>query len=296
MSIRILIAGANGQVGTSLQSYLSNSPHLSIPLNRQELDITKASAVLASVSHLKPDVIVNTAAYTAVDKAESDVEYARMVNTEGAKNLAAAASSIGIPIIHLSTDYVFDGEKRTPYSEDDEPSPQSVYGATKLAGEQAVVEGNKKHIILRTSWVFGEHGNNFVKTMLRLGTTRSSLNVVDDQHGAPTYAGDIAAAIVSIAEQICTQDKTTWGTYHYSGFPYVTWCGFAKTIFSNAQKNGLIAAHRPQIVPIKTDAYPTIAKRPADSCLNCEKIKAVFGIEPSNWAGAIADLTSYIER
>ena len=292
--MRLLITGANGQVGHSLVQQLQHRPDTTLlALDRQGLDITDRAAVLAAVEAFRPDFIFNAAAHTAVDKAESEPEAAAAINQHGARHLAEAAHAVGAVMLHISTDYVFDGQSHEPYREDDATAPQGVYGQSKLAGEQAVQTACPRSIILRTAWVFGEHGHNFVKTMLRLGAQRDTLGIVADQHGAPTYAGDIAAALIRIAEQLAAGQSTAYGVYHFSGSPYVSWHQFAAAIFEQAQAQGLLAVV-PTLNVITTADYPTPAKRPANSCLNLNKIQTAFGITPSNWQAALADLKPYL--
>lgn len=288
---KFLITGANGQVGYCLTQKLQNKAEI-LALDRDKLDITDRDAVFQTVQQFLPDVIINAAAYTAVDRAESEIELAEAINVNGAIYLAEAAAEIDALMLHISTDYVFDGQGSQPYQENNPVAPQSVYGNTKLAGEIAVQNANPKSVILRTAWVFGEHGNNFVKTMLRLGKERDSLGVVADQIGSPTYAGDIADALINIAEQILNGKQNAYGIYHFSGQPYVSWHGFAEAIFQQAVLQKILAK-APLVNAISTADYPTPAKRPANSRLNLNKIKQVFGIEPSDWRKALGNLQSY---
>ena len=290
--MKVLITGKNGQVGSCLVSQLSNMTEINfLALSREELDITNAEQVSKIVNEYKPSVIINAAAYTAVDKAESEVELANAINNLGPKNLAKAAAQVNAAIIHISTDYVFAGNKDSLYTEADEVNPQGVYGQTKLAGEQSVAQECDAHIILRTAWVFSEYGNNFVKTMLRLAQTRNTLGVVGDQFGGPTYAGDIAKAIVSIAQQL-QQGSTKFGVYNYSGYPHVSWQEFASEIFEKAFAKNLIQS--PVTVnSILTADYPTPAKRPANSKLDCSKITTDFSIQPSDWKAALNTIQQY---
>ncbi|WP_439238467.1 dTDP-4-dehydrorhamnose reductase [Lonepinella sp. BR2919] len=289
--MKFLITGCKGQVGFQLLKQLSGKADV-LALDRDELDITDKKAVFQTVSEWQPDVIVNAAAHTAVDRAESEPELAHAINCVGAENLALAANAINAVILHISTDYVFDGTKSEPYIETDSVNPQSVYGKTKLDGEIAVANANPRHIILRTAWVFGEHGNNFVKTMLRLAQSRDELGIVADQFGAPTYAGDIAKALIRIAFTILEGSKA-YGVYHFSGSPYVNWAEFAKEIFAQATLQNLIKK-APHINTISTADYPTPAKRPANSRLDLSKIKATFGIDPSDWRKALNNIQAYV--
>ncbi len=288
---KYLITGANGQVGSQLVAQLSGKAEV-FAADRNELDITDRERVLQTVRQFRPDFIINAAAHTAVDKAESEPELAHAINATGAENLAIAAQEVGATILHISTDYIFDGKGETPYRETDPVAPQSVYGASKLAGEQAVQAACERHIILRTAWVFNEQGGNFVKTMLRLGASRDTLGVVADQFGSPTYAGDIAAALITICKKINNQSNV-YGVYHFSGSPYVSWHGFAAEIFAQAVAQGVLSK-APTLNAITTADYPTPAVRPANSRLDCGKIYATFGIEPSDWRKALLNVQAYV--
>ncbi|ULJ60966.1 dTDP-4-dehydrorhamnose reductase [Wielerella bovis] len=290
--IKYLITGANGQVGSQLVAQLQSKAEI-LATDRDTLDITDKQAVFQAAQTFRPHFIINAAAHTAVDKAESERDLAHAINCTGAENLALAAQNVGATILHISTDYVFDGKGETPYRETDPVAPQSVYGETKLAGEIAVQAACERHIILRTAWVFNEQGGNFVKTMLRLGASRDSLSVVADQFGSPTYAGDIAAALISICEQIHAGKTNAYGVYHFSGSPYVSWHGFAAEIFAQAVAQGVLPK-APVLNAITTVDYPTPASRPANSRLDCGKIQAVFGIETSDWRKVLLDLKDYV--
>ncbi|WP_373778043.1 dTDP-4-dehydrorhamnose reductase [Glaesserella sp.] len=289
---KFLITGAKGQVGHCLVKQLEGKAEL-LALDRDELDITDKAAVFKTVQTFQPDVVINAAAYTAVDRAESETKLADAVNRIGAQHLAEAAKHINAVMLHISTDYVFNGENRSAYKENDQTAPQSVYGITKLAGEAAVLQANPRSIILRTAWVFGEHGHNFVKTMLRLARTRDSLAVVDDQIGGPTYAGDIATALIEMAEQILAGKTDVFGIYHFSGKPYVSWNEFAQAIFEQANLQKILEK-RPLVNRITTQEYPTPAKRPANSCLDLSKIKHTFNIDPSDWRTALQNIKRYL--
>jgi dTDP-4-dehydrorhamnose reductase len=291
--MKILVTGANGQVGYCLQQALSRTQFETIALTREALDISDALAVDKIVNQIKPQIIINAAAYTAVDKAETDIEKAFAINRDGAANLAQAAQRIDAAIFHISTDYVFSGDKETSYIENDVTEPQGIYGKSKLEGEQAVAKNNGKHIILRTAWVFGEHGNNFVKTMIRLGNNRDTLGIVADQEGGPTYAGDIAKALIKIAQQYAARKSLAWGAYHYSGLPHVSWFGFAQHIFAEVEQTRLYNKATPQLNAITTADFPTPAKRPANSKLDCSKIEQAFGITASDWQLALKNISAY---
>ncbi|MBB1428472.1 dTDP-4-dehydrorhamnose reductase [Shewanella sp. SG44-2] len=290
--MKILITGKNGQVGRCLVDLLEAQTELTfLALDREELDITDPIQVDKIVTEFQPNIIINAAAYTTVDKAEQESELAFAINRYGPQNLALAANKINAAIIHISTDYVFDGDSAESYTESDVTSPQGEYGRSKLAGEHAVAQACPKHIILRTAWVFGEHGNNFVKSMLRLAKTRDTLGVVADQFGGPTYAGDIANAILVISKQIA-RNSHAYGIYHFSGFPHVNWHTFAERIFEIALDQNVLV--KPiQVNPITTLDYPTPAKRPANSRLNCDKIHNTFGIMQSDWQAALVRIKEY---
>ncbi|MGL4958588.1 MAG: dTDP-4-dehydrorhamnose reductase, partial [Plesiomonas sp.] len=280
--MKILITGSLGQVGSCLVKQLQAQPGFEyLAVDREQLDITDEHAVSQIVNTFQPDVIINAAAHTAVDKAEQEAELSYAINRDGPHFLAKAANSVGAAMLHLSTDYVFAGDKLGKYTESDATNPQGIYGMSKLAGEQVVAAACPRHIILRTAWVFCETGNNFVKTMLRLAQTRDQLGVVADQFGGPTYAGDIAAALIQIAKALHCGDQH-YGIYHFAGQPHVNWYQFAVEIFTKAKAQGII--HKAIVVnAITSDQYPTPAKRPANSKLDCQKIEQVFGIKPSDW-------------
>ncbi|MFA0502597.1 dTDP-4-dehydrorhamnose reductase, partial [Vibrio sp. 10N.222.46.A1] len=255
-------------------------------LDREHLDITSQEAVNAIVAEFEPSIIINAAAHTAVDKAEEELDLSYAINRDGPKYLAQAAQSVGAAMLHISTDYVFDGDKVGEYAETDATNPQGVYGKSKLAGEIAVAQECKKHIILRTAWVFGENGNNFVKTMLRLANSYESLSIVGDQFGGPTYAGDIASALVTIAKAICNGETDRFGIYHFSGLPHVSWSQFAQAIFDEAVEQGVLKCS-PAVNSITTEEYPTLAKRPENSKLNTTLIRNTFGINASDWVSRL---------
>ena len=276
---QLLILGAQGQVGCAL---VTRARQAGIPcdaLGRAQCDITDRKAVERVIEAGR--IVVNCAAYTAVDQAESEVEAAHRVNMAGAENVAAACAAAGVPLIHLSTDYIFDGESREPIREDDPPRPLNVYGQSKLGGEIAVRRRLKFHIILRTSWIFSAHGPNFVKTILRLARTQSQLRVVDDQIGGPTAADDVAKAILCIAAISAKSGFANWGTYHFSGAPPTSWCEFARAI----------VAHRGVVVlPLATKDYPRPARRPLNAVLDCSRILKVFGITQPDWRTALVNV------
>ena len=293
--MRILITGCHGQVGSSLTEQLANYEDTEmLALDREHLDITNQDAVNVAVAEFEPTIIINAAAHTAVDKAEEEVELSYAINRDGPQYLAQAAQSIGAAMLHISTDYVFEGNKAGEYVETDTTNPQGVYGKSKLAGEIAVAEACNKHIILRTAWVFGENGNNFVKTMLRLAENRDALSIVGDQFGGPTYAGDITNALIQIAKRITQGDLVEYGVYHYSGLPHVSWFDFANVILDIAVERGVLA-NKPSLTSITTDQYPTPAKRPSNSRLRSEKITQDFSVKASDWKAALNNIQAYTE-
>jgi dTDP-4-dehydrorhamnose reductase len=282
--MKILVFGAGGQIGREVCRTAAPPRYAIVPLDRKVIDITKSAAVSAVLAREAPDLAVNLAAYTAVDRAESEPETAWAVNCAGAAHIAAACDESATPLIHLSTDYVFDGRKTGPYREEDAVGPLGVYGLSKEAGERAVRAALPRHVILRTAWVFGAHGANFVKTMLRLAAERPVLRVVADQRGCPTAAADVAAALMVIAGHI-ESGETKWGTYHFAGADAVSWHGFAEAILDLAAAQ---LAARPPVEPITTDQYPTPARRPMNSVLDCRKIEEAFGIPPPPWRVGLA--------
>lgn len=279
--MRILVTGSAGQVGTALQELAPAHGVEVIALDYQELDITDCPAVAETVRDSRPDVVINAAAYTAVDKAESEVDKAMAINADGAEYLAKACAAADIPFLHISTDFVFDGRKSGAYVETDALAPLNVYGRSKAEGEARVAAIAKKYIILRTAWVFGGE-QNFVNTMLRLGQSHKELNIVDDQKGGPTASRDIARALLRIAREVQAPGFDDYGLYHYCGAPAVTWFGFAEAIFKGRET--------PKLNPIPTEAYPVPAVRPKNSVLDCSRIKRVFNIDPSDWQTALSEI------
>src|SRR6516225_804619 len=284
--MKILVFGAGGQIGREVCRAAWFPRYTITPLDRKVIDITNGAAVSAVLAREAPDLVINLAAYTAVDRAESEPEAAWAVNCAGAAHIAAACDESATPLIHLSTDYVFDGRNTEPYREEDAVGPLGVYGRSKEAGERAVRAALERHVILRTAWVFGAYGANFVKTMLRLAAERPLLRVVADQRGCPTAAADIAAALMVIAEHI-ERGEAKWGTYHFVGADATSWHSFAEAIFDLAAPQ---LAARPQVEPITTDQYPTPARRPMNSVLDCRKIEEAFGVPPPPWRVALASV------
>lgn len=276
------VIGCNGQLGSEIKELSANLPIDFTFYDYPEIDITKKNELLEILRKDAPRVIINCAAYTAVDKAESEKDAALAVNANGVKNLAEVAEALDAWLIHVSTDYVFDGTSCRPYVETDTTNPQSVYGETKLQGEKNATSYSKG-IVIRTAWLYSTYGNNFVKTMLRLGKERESLNVVFDQIGTPTYARDLAKAILAAAEKAAaTNDTTLAGIYHYSNEGVCSWYDFTREIFDIER----IAC---KLSPIETTDYPTPAKRPHFSVFNKKKIKSAFGIEIPHWKHSLIE-------
>lgn len=278
----IAVVGAQGQVGTELCREAEKMAITVHALGRHDLDITNPVAVNDCVARLSPTVVINAAAYTAVDKAEQESELAFAVNETGADNLARACQQENIPLLHISTDYVFDGAKPGPYCESDPASPLGAYGQSKWQGEEKIRAALTAHIILRVAWVFGAHGHNFVKTILRLSQSHEQLRIVDDQKGGPTSAQSIAKTLLQLATQYREHGSLKWGTYHYCGQPATTWCGFAKQIVSQAGELNMLEKAI-TVLPITTDEYPTPAKRPMNSVLDSTMLTANFAITPPDW-------------
>ena len=275
----VLVTGANGQLGQAIQSIVEKFPDIEFEFcDSEKLDITDYDNVNAVFNEFIPDYCINAAAYTAVDKAESEPEKAYSINVLGTQNLAKICKMNNTVLLHVSTDFVFDGTKKTPYTELDEPNPTGVYGQTKLDGEEAIKELWEKHFIIRTSWVYSKFGNNFMKTMLRLGTEREELSVVNDQTGTPTNAVDLAEVLIKMVESCHAElvSASNYGIYNFSNEGQCSWYDFAKKIFEI--NNITIDLH-----PIPTKDYPTPAKRPAYSVLDKSKIKETFGIGIDSW-------------
>jgi len=280
--LRILLTGRNGQVGWEVQKALAPLGELTA-LGRAELDLSDAGRLREAVREANPDVIVNAAAYTAVDKAESEREAAFAVNATAPGILAEEAKRNGALLVHYSTDYVFDGAKPVPYVEEDEPNPINVYGASKLAGERAIAGSGCRYLILRTSWVYGPRGSNFLLTILRVARERPELRVVDDQIGAPTSSRAIARATAQVLR------PGAHGTYHLSAAGQVSWCGFARAILARA---GVATA----VVPIRSEDYPAAARRPRNSRLDCSRLRETFGVALAPWEAGLAEVMAQHAR
>lgn len=289
--MKVLVTGSQGQVGRELLRLAHDFDVEAVGVNHDKLDITDQAAVQTFISEEQPDAVINAAAYTAVDKAEDDADAAYAVNATAVGYLAQACADLGIPLVHISTDYVFDGSKQGAYTEEDAVSPVGVYGQTKLVGEAEVQKYCTKHYVLRTSWVFSAHGNNFVKTMLRLGKEREQLGIVADQYGKPTSASEIARVIY----QVLKSDKQTWGIYHMAQPEVTSWHGFAQVVFDEAKQQGMqLAIH--DVQAIATKDYPTPAKRPANSVLDCSKLEQAFGLNIKPWTASLSEVMKELKH
>jgi len=283
MRTPVLVIGRSGQLAQSLREAGARGGLPMFTLGRPELDLEGDTSIAEMLAELPPCVVVNAAAYTAVDAAEREPEKAFAVNRDGAARLARAARQAGAAFVHVSTDYVFDGRKSSAYVEDDAPGPLGIYGRSKLEGERAVLAAHPDAVVLRTAWVYSAFGGNFVKTMLRLAETHDVLRVVDDQRGAPTSAADLAAAILALAPRLADGSKAG-GVYHAAAAGDTTWHGFAQAIFAGAARRGRKV---PALQPIGTAEYPTAAMRPANSVLDCSKLAGTFGVTFPHWSQAL---------
>jgi dTDP-4-dehydrorhamnose reductase len=284
--MRVLVIGRTGQIATELLPRLAAAGHEAQALEPPDFDMTDAAQVAAAFARLQPAAVINCAAYTAVDKAEEQRALAFAVNATGPRLLGEAAVRAGIPVVHYSTDYVFDGAKDAPYIEADAPDPVGAYGASKLAGELLLHLAQPRSVTLRTAWVCSPFGGNFVRTMLRFGKERPELRVVADQHGAPTFAADLADAAVALLPRLTAAPAgdPLFGVAHLTGAPYTTWHGFAQAIFEAAARRGQAA---PKLTAIGTAEYPTRARRPANSRLDCTRAATVLGIPPADWRAGL---------
>jgi len=289
MTLRLLIFGSTGMVATELRR-LAGEGLAVTALGRDDADLADPEACAARVAEAEADVVINAAAWTAVDKAEEEEALATRINAEAPGAMAAASAARGIPFLHISTDYVFDGGGDRPWREDDPVAPLGAYGRSKLAGERAVLAAGGHAVILRTAWVHAAHGQNFLRTMLRVGAERARLAVVDDQRGGPTAAVDIAVALVTIA-RAWQAGRGVPGVFHFCGRPATTWYGFARAIFARAGW-----ARTPKIEPIRTEDWPTPAARPANSVLECAKIRAAYGIEQPDWRVSLETILAEIRE
>ena len=282
--LKILISGKTGQVAVELQKHLAGLGEL-IVLGRDVLDLSQPDQIRAQVRAHKPDLLIIAAAHTAVDQAENEPELAFAINASAPGVFAEEAAALGIPLIHYSTDYVFDGRKPAPYTEDDATNPLGVYGKSKLAGELAIAASGAQHLILRTSWVYSTHGKNFLLTMQRLLQERSELRVVADQIGAPTWAGTIAQSTRALIERWQSGDAAAWGTYHLTASGETSWFGFTQAIAGHLTAQGKACA---TLEPIPASAYPTPAARPQNSRLDCSKLAREWGVTQPDWEAALS--------
>lgn len=286
----VMVIGHRGMLGRDLIARLQASKIASLGLDLQEIDITRASEVHAALGDHQPSLVINCAAYTAVDKAEAERDLAFAVNSTGPENLAAACSYYHLPLIHISTDYVFDGKATQPYKEDEPANPTNVYGHSKWEGEKAVRARLSEHLIVRTAWLYGVHGNSFVKTIRRLAGEREELRIVADQCGSPTWTGDLSDALVTISVKLLNAGvRTPWGTYHFCNAGQTTWYDFARLIVDRARREGEVKVQR--VVPIASADYPVATPRPAYSVLDCSKIGRGFGITPRPWQEAFEEMS-----
>ncbi|WP_085677887.1 MULTISPECIES: dTDP-4-dehydrorhamnose reductase [unclassified Pseudomonas] len=283
--MKILVCGHNGQVAQALQAQLNGLGEVHV-LGREHLNMARPEALREPVRRLAPQLIINAAAHTAVDQAESEPDLAFAINAEGPRILAEEAVRLGAPLIHYSTDYVFDGEKALPYTELDRPNPLGVYGRSKLAGEQAIADVDGEHLILRTSWVYSLYGRNFLLTMQRLLQEKPQLRVVNDQIGAPTWATTIAVATRALIERWQAGQRGAWGTYHLTAQGETSWFGFAQAIGEQLKARGLPCA---ELLPIPSSEYPTPARRPANSRLNCSRLAQEWDVHLPHWHQALID-------
>ncbi|VVO86981.1 dTDP-4-dehydrorhamnose reductase [Pseudomonas fluorescens] len=283
--MRILISGQHGQVSRALQRRLGSIGEL-IVLGRDQLDLLQPDRIRQQVQHVRPDLIINAAAYTAVDLAESEPATAFAVNAVAPGIFAEEALMLGIPLIHYSTDYVFDGTKIGPYDESDTANPLGVYGQSKLAGERAITEVQGQHLILRTSWIYSTHGRNFLLTMQRLLQENPEVRVVADQFGAPTWAGTIANSTLSLIKRWQSGDVAAWGTYHLTAQGQTSWFGFAQAIVEALRQQGKPCA---KLLPILSSDYPTPATRPLNSCLDCSRLQLDWGVRQPDWQTALRE-------
>ncbi|MCI0913606.1 dTDP-4-dehydrorhamnose reductase [Pseudomonas putida] len=283
--MRVLVCGHNGQVAQALKTQLAGLGEVYL-LGRDQLDLAQPEALREPLRQLAPALIINAAAYTAVDQAESEPDTAFAINGQAPGVLAEEALRLGAPLIHYSTDYVFDGEKATPYTEQDVPNPLGVYGRSKLAGEQAIAAVGGEHLILRTSWVYSLHGRNFLLTMQRLLQEKPQLRVVDDQIGAPTWATTIAHSTRLLIERWQAGGAGAWGTYHLTAQGQTSWFGFAQAIGEQLKARGLPCA---ELLPIPSSDYPTPARRPANSRLDCSRLAGEWGVTLPHWQQALID-------
>jgi len=293
--VRVLVTGTGGQLALSLAEIAGQQGADVAAAGRPGLDVTRQASIAENIKRIRPAIVVNAAAFTDVDAAERDPALAHAVNAEGAGNVASACARAGVPMVHISTDYVFDGNKPDPYVEEDLPAPVNAYGRSKLEGETRVAATCSRHLILRTAWLYSPFGRNFARTMLRLAGERDAIRVVADQVGTPTYAPHLAQAVLAAASQILrNRDEPLWGTYHAAGAGATSWCGLAEELLACSAAGGGPSA---SVHPIDTAGYPTPARRPANSRLDCSKLERTFGITLPRWeTGARACMARLVGR
>lgn len=291
--MKLMIFGANGQVGRALRSAEWPVGVEFVALDLPETDLSIAGVARTAIENARPDFVINSAAYTAVDLAESEPELANQLNACAPGEMAQACADLSIPILHYSTDYVFDGKHSSPYREDDPVNPVSVYGITKEAGECEIRQANAQHIILRSQWIYDAASKNFLNTMLQLGRDRDEISVVDDQYGSPTSAEMVASATARIVTKIMKSQSVDWGTYHFCAAGEATWYDFACAIFELAQP---MLGKRVNVASIQTSDYPTPASRPAYSVMNCDKIRDRFGIAQPAWKDGLAKVMNDVMK
>lgn len=285
--MKILVLGSKGQLGRSLYDQIKSTKHETIFTSREQIDVSNFEDTKNQILKICPEVVINASAYTAVDKAEEDKQTANTINHLAIDNISKICKQLDCWLIHFSTDYIFDGNSNVPYKEQDRPNPQCVYGETKLKGELAVNASGCKHIIIRTAWVFSEYGNNFLVNILRLGAKLNELKIIDDQFGCPTYAQDIAKAVIIILERLDSSEEIV-GTYHYSGESSCSWYEFANEIFKQSSRYNKFIA--PSLKKISSEEYITLAKRPSYSVLDTKKIYERFNIIGSNWKQGVTKI------
>lgn len=289
--MKVLLTGSDGQIGTALQKKLTAESWDFIALSHLQFDITDETHVKMQIEKYRPAIVINTAAYTSVDGAEKDPCTAFRTNQIGAENIARAARAVGAIFFHLSTDYVFAGDGKGNYRETDLPHPKSIYGKSKLAGEVGIQNIIEKHIILRTAWVFGPHGKNFISRLLASGDTPPTISVACDQYGTPTYVDDLATAMIAIANAYRKKQEINWGVYHYTGAPATSRFDMAIYTLSHFNRKGAFKSGKPTLVPVESSQFSGSDIRPSNSSLDCTKIYTHFGIEPSDWRKAIRNLS-----
>lgn len=294
--MKIIICGANGQVGNEFKKIVYKKSYEVLFFGKSELDVCNPKAINNCFSKYKPNFVINCSGFTAVDDAETNIRASTKLNADAPLYIARECLKVGAAMIHISTDYVFSGDTKFPYKEDDIPDPKSIYGLSKLKGEKNIQENLKEHIILRTSWVFGANGNNFVKTILALGKKNKTLNIISNQWGSPTSAKAIALCCIQICKEVSkNKNFSKWGVFHYTGVPYINWYGFSEIIFKYAKKIDLLDEY-PQINAVNSEYFNYPASRPLNSMLDCKKIHKTFGIKSNNWKKDLRDFLKSVNK